>query len=163
MTTPATTSSAPATALKPRMDHWSVAPAFMKGLLDLQLVADSAGIERSLHFLITLRVSQINGCAFCMNMHSAEAKAHGESDQRLFLLSAWHETNLFTSRERAALNWAEVLTRLPGRHVSDTDFATMRAEFTEFEIAAVTLAIATINAWNRFGVGMRPSIDAAAK
>lgn len=82
-----TTSSAPATALKSRMDHWSVAPALIQGLLDLQQVADSAGIERSLHFLLTLRVSQINGCAFCMNMHSAEAKAHGESDQRLFLLS----------------------------------------------------------------------------
>jgi len=145
------------------MDHWSVAPALMQGLLDLQQVADSAGIERSLHFLLTFRVSQINGCAFCMNMHSAEAKAHGESDQRLFLLSAWHETNLFSPRERAALNWAEVLTRLPGGHVSDADFAAMRAEFTEFEIAAVTLAIATINAWNRFGVGMRPSIEPAVK
>lgn len=163
MTTHSLTAPAPASALKPRMDHWSVAPSLMQGLLDLQQVADSTGIERSLHFLVTLRVSQINGCAFCMNMHSAEAKAHGESDQRLFLLSAWHETNLFTPRERAALNWAEVLTRLPGGQVSDADFATMRAEFTEFEIAAVTLAIATINAWNRFGVGMRPSIDPAVK
>lgn len=163
MTTQTTTASAPATALNPRMDHWSVAPALMQGLLDLQQVADSAGIERSLHFLLTLRVSQINGCAFCMNMHSAEAKAHSESDQRLFLLSAWHETNLFTARERAALNWAEVLTRLPGGHVSDNDFAAMHAEFSEFEIAAVTLAIATINAWNRFGVGMRPSIEPIVK
>src|SRR5690349_6139321 len=74
MTTHTPAASAPATALKPRMDHWSVAPALMQGLVDLQQVADSAGIERSLHFLITLRVSQINGCAFCMNMHSAEAK-----------------------------------------------------------------------------------------
>ena len=154
-----TTASAPAPALKPRMDHWSVAPALMQGMLDLQQVADSTGIERSLHFLLTLRVSQINGCAYCMNMHSAEAKAHGESDQRLFILSAWHETNLFTARERAALHWAEVLTRLPGGHVSDADFAAMRAEFTEFEIVAVTLAIATINAWNRFGVGMRPALE----
>lgn len=163
MNTHSTPFSAPATALKPRMDHWSAAPALMQRLRDLQPDDDSAGIEPSLRFLLMLRVSQINGCAFCMNLHSSEAKSHGESDQRLFLLSAWHETNLFTPRERAALHWAEVLTRLPGGHVSDADFDALRAEFSEFEIAAVTFVIATINAWNRFGVGLRPSIETAAK
>jgi AhpD family alkylhydroperoxidase len=163
MTTHTSPTSAPVTALKPRMDHWSVAPALMARMRDLQPDDDSAGIEPSLRFLLMLRVSQINGCAFCMNLHSTEARAHGESDQRLCLLSAWHETNLFTPRERAALHWAEVLTRLPGGHVSDADFDALRSEFTEFEIAAVTFTIATINAWNRFGVGLRPSIDAVAK
>jgi AhpD family alkylhydroperoxidase len=163
MTTQTSPASAPSTALKPRMDHWAVAPALMQRMRDLHPDDDSAGIEPGLRLLLMLRVSQINDCAFCMNLHSTEAKAHGESDQRLFLLSAWHETNLFSPRERAALHWAEVLTRLPGGHVSDADFAVMRAEFSEFEIAAVTLAIATINAWNRFGVGMRPPIEPAAK
>lgn len=149
----------PAAPIAPRMDHWSVAPALMQGMLNLQQVADSTGIERSLHFLLTLRVSQINGCAYCMNMHSQEARAHGETEQRLHLLAAWAETNLFTARERAALHWAEVLTRLPNGHVADADFASLRPHFTEFEIAAITLAIATINAWNRFGVGMRPAIE----
>ena len=162
-TSSAQSSTQPAAFVAPRMDHWSVAPALMQGMLNLQQVADSAGIEPSLNFLLTLRVSQINGCAYCMNMHSQEARAHGETELRLNLLSAWHETNLFTARERAALHWAEVLTRLPGGHVADADFAALRPHFTEFEIAAITLTIATINAWNRFGVGMRPALEPAAK
>jgi len=159
MTTQHTATAQPAALIKPRMDHWSVAPALMQGMLDLTQVGSSAGIELSLHFLLTLRVSQINGCAYCMNMHSQEARAHGETEQRLNLLAAWAETNLFTARERAALHWAEVLTRLPNGHVADADFDALRPHFTEFEIAAITLIIATINAWNRFGVGMRPAIE----
>ncbi|MET0263548.1 MAG: carboxymuconolactone decarboxylase family protein [Rariglobus sp.] len=144
------------------MDHWAVAPALMQSMLDLSQLGSSAGIDPGLHFLINLRVSQINNCAYCMNMHSCEARAHGESEQRLNLLSAWHETNLFTPRECAALHWAEVLTRLSSGPVTDADFALVRAEFSEFEVAALTLLVATINAWNRFGVGFRPSIETVA-
>lgn len=102
-----------------------------------------------------LRVSQINGCAFCINMHFADARKAGETEQRLHLLNAWEETSLYTARERAALHWAETLTRLAGGHVTDEDFAMASSEFSEVELAQLTLAIVAINGWNRFGVGFR--------
>ena len=163
MMTTHTTQSSPSSkpTVAGRLDHWTVAPAVMQGMLDLQKIVDSSGLDHGLQLLVVLRVSQINGCAFCMNMHSTDAKAHGETGQRLNLLAAWHETNLFTARERAALHWAEVLTRLSSGHVSDADFAIVRTEFSEPEVVNLTLAIATINAWNRFGVGFRPPIETA--
>jgi AhpD family alkylhydroperoxidase len=105
--------------------------------------------------LVTTRASQINGCAFCLDMHIREAKEAGESDERIYLLTAWREVDVYTLRERAALAWTERLTRLADAHVTDEDFEAAREEFSEEELAHLTLAIVAINGWNRFNVGFR--------
>lgn len=140
----------------PRLDHWSVAPAAMQGMLALQAVVDATGLDAGLRLLVTLRVSQMNGCAFCANMHAGEARARGETEQRLHLVAVWREANVFTARERAALHWTEALTRLAAAHVTDADFAVVRSRFSELEIVNLTLAIVAINGWNRFGAGFLP-------
>jgi AhpD family alkylhydroperoxidase len=112
-------------------------------------------LPHSLLELVKLRASLLNHCAFCIDMHFREAKAAGETDQRLALLSAWEETDLYTSRERAALRWTDALTLLAQDHVSDETFAAVRAEFSESELTFLTLAIVTINGWNRFCVGFK--------
>lgn len=152
---------APAARAVPRLNYAKAAPDVIRGMLALQQTVDDSGLEHSLVELVKLRASQINGCAFCIDMHSREAREAGETEPRLHLLNAWHEVDLYTPRERAALRWTEVLTRLAGGHVSDADFEAVRGEFSDRELAALTLAIATINAWNRFGVGFRmpPGFD----
>lgn len=147
----------------PRLDHWSVAPAAMQGMLALQAAVDATGLDARLRHLVTLRVSQLNGCAFCANMHAGEARAEGETEQRVHLVAVWREASVFTARERAALHWTEALTRLAGAHVGDADFAVVRSEFSELEIVHLTLAIVTINGWNRFGAGFLPPLDAFAE
>lgn len=122
-------------------------------MLALEKAASSTGLEQSLYELVKLRVSQINGCAFCVDLHSRDARKLGETDERLNLVCVWQEAYCYTSRERAALRWTEALTRLPGGHVSDEDFAEVSREFSEEEVANLTLAIVAINGWNRFGVG----------
>lgn len=139
----------------PRLNYASAAPAAFQAMLTLQQAANRTGLEPALLELVKLRVSQINGCAFCIDMHYRDAIKAGEAPARLYLLDAWAETDLYTSRERAALRWAEALTRIAGGHVSDDDFATARSEFSETELAGLTLAIVTINGWNRFNVGFR--------
>ncbi len=143
------------TSSQPRIDYSKVAPHVFQALLGLEKAVLATGLEQSLLELIKLRVSQINGCALCVDMHYRSARKAGESEERLYLLHVWHEAEVFTPGERAALRWAEALTRLPGGHVSDEDFAAVSAEFTEVEVANLTLAIATINSWNRFGVGFK--------
>lgn len=140
---------------KPRLEYWKAAPEVMKAMLALETATRGLGIEQSMQELIKLRVSQINGCAFCADMHSRDAKKHGETDQRLHVLAYWRETHVFTPKERAVLHWVEALTKLPGNHVTDEDFQQISAHFTEEEITKITLAIVTINGWNRFGVGFR--------
>lgn len=147
----------------PRLDHWRVAPAAMQGMLALQAVVDASGLEAGLRHLVTLRVSQLNGCAYCANMHAGEARAGGESEQRLHLVAVWREAPVFTARERAALHWTEALTRLASAHVTDADFAVVRSQFTEPEIVNLTLAIVTINSWNRFGASFLPPLDSLDK
>lgn len=144
----------------PRLDHWSVAPAAMQGMLALQSVVDASGLEAGLRHLVTLRVSQLNGCAFCTNMHAGEARADGDTEQRVHLVAVWREASVFTARERAALHWTEALTRLASAHVADTDFAVVSSQFSEVEIVHLTLAIVTINGWNRFGAGFLPPLEA---
>ena len=145
-----------------RLDPWKAAPEVFKAALALENTVRSFGIEPKLLELIKLRASQINGCAHCMNMHFNDAVKAGESVQRLHLLPAWHETPyLFTPAERAVLRWTEALTDLPGHPVSDDAFAEISRHFSEAEVARLTLAIATINAWNRFGTAFRPTIAAA--
>ena len=113
--------------------------------------------------LVQTRVSQINGCAFCVDMHARDLRKHGETWQRINSLSTWRETGLYSARERAALNWAETMTRLADRHSDrDADFAALQAEFDEQEIVALCWGIAAINAWNRMGIGMSAPIPAQA-
>lgn len=115
----------------------------------------AGGLEHSLLELVKIRVSQINGCAYCLHMHAADARKAGESEVRLHLLAAWRESSLFSPRERAALTWAESLTRIEQTQASDADYAVLKAQFTETEQVNLTFAIGAINVWNRLAVGFR--------
>lgn len=150
-----TTTSPASTTPQPRLNYRKADPAVLQAMLALQGVVNRSPLQPALLELVKMRASQINGCAFCLDMHSREARKAGETEQRLYLLDAWREVDLYTSRERAALHWTEALTRLAGGHVSDDDFAIARAEFSEAELAHLTLAIVTINGWNRFCVGFK--------
>ncbi|WP_313085551.1 carboxymuconolactone decarboxylase family protein [Pseudomonas sp.] len=143
-----------------RMNYQAAAPEAVKAMVGLEtyLARQSRsedGIDKPLMELVKVRVSQINQCAFCLDMHTKDARALGETEQRLYALSAWRETPFFSGRERAALAWAEANTLLP-QGVSDALFETVRAEFSEAQLTNLTLVIATINAWNRFGVSFAP-------
>ncbi|MBI5424290.1 MAG: carboxymuconolactone decarboxylase family protein [Opitutae bacterium] len=151
--TPATHSSAPAPA--PRVNYRRVSPGAFAAMLALQQVVNQSGLEHSLLELVKLRASQINSCAYCLDLHWRAAKQAGETDERLYLLSAWAESPAYTPRERAALRWTEDLTRLSPGHVTDDTFAEARAHFSENELVQLTLAIVTINGWNRFSVGFK--------
>lgn len=144
-----------------RLDPWKAAPEVYKAALALETAVRSLGIEPKLLEFIKLRASQINGCAHCMDIHFNDAVKAGESLQRLNLLPVWRETpHLFTPSERAVLRWTEALTTLPGNHVTDEDFAEISEFFNEAELTRITLAVATINAWNRFGTAFRTPISA---
>lgn len=138
-----------------RMNYAEAAPGAMKAMNALESYLAKCNLEASLRELVKIRASQINGCAYCVDMHSLDARAGGESEQRLYALPVWHETPFFTERERAALLWTEKLTLLSVDHVPDEVFEQVRQHFSEEELANLTLAIATINAWNRFGVSFR--------
>jgi AhpD family alkylhydroperoxidase len=142
-------------AAQPRLSYAKAAPATMQAMLALQGVVNRCGLESSTLELVKTRASQINGCAFCIDMHVRDALEAGETQERLCLLNAWREVDVYTPREKAALHWTEVLTRLADSHVSDEDYAIARAEFSETELANLTLAIVTINGWNRFNAGFR--------
>ena len=145
-----------------RLDPWKAAPEVFKAALALENTVRGLGIEPKLLELIKLRASQINGCAHCMNIHFNDAVKAGESLQRLNLLSAWSEVpHLYTDSERAVIRWTEALTNLPGHHVTDEDFAEISLYFNEAEISRITLAVATINAWNRFGTAFRSPVAAS--
>ena len=120
----------------------------------LQMASNKSGLEKPLMELVKLRASLLNGCAFCIDMHFREARAAGETEERLYLLSAWQETqDLYTTREKAALRWTDALTKLAGHHVTDELFEEVSDSFTDEEMANLTLAIVAINGWNRFSVG----------
>lgn len=143
-----------------RMNYQAAAPEAVKAMIGLEtyLARQSRsedGIDKPLMDLVNIRVSQINGCAFCIDMHTKDARALGETEQRIYALSAWRETPFFTGRERAALAWAEANTLLP-QGVSQALFDEARQHFSEAQLTNLTLAIATINAWNRFGVSFAP-------
>ena len=143
-----------------RVDFYTASPAALKAMLTLEGSIAKLGLEPSLIELVKMRVSQVNGCAFCLDMHSRDAREAGESERRLYVLPAWRETTLFTPRERAALAWAEALTLITQGHASDADYAEAAAEFNEAEMVNLTLAITTINAWNRFAIGFRKALPA---
>ena len=141
--------------MKPRLNPYTVAPETMSAMLDLEKRAFGSGLEHSLLELVKTRASQINGCAFCIHMHTRDARAAGETEERLYLLDAWRESPLYTNRERAALAWTEALTLVSQTHAPDEDYEAMKREFSEEEQVKLTLMIATINAWNRFAIGFR--------
>ena len=119
-------------------------------MLGLNKVIDSGGLDEKLLYLVELRVSQINGCGFCIDMHSKDARLAGETEQRLYLLNAWREAPFYSDRERAALTWAEAVTRLEHGHVPDDVYAEARKHFDEQQLMKLTLQVVAINGWNRF-------------
>ena len=138
-----------------RFDYMKVAPGAYRAMAGLEHYLHESGLEESLLHLIKLRASQINGCAYCIDMHWKDLKAVGESDQRLYELNAWEEAPFYTDRERAALAWTEAVTRVSETHVPDEVYGTARQHFSEKELADLTLAVATINAWNRLAISAR--------
>lgn len=138
-----------------RLNYYAIAPEALKPLLALEDSIKKSSLEHSLIELVKMRASQINGCAYCLHMHSADARKAGESEARLYLLNAWHESALYTPRERAALAWTEALTLLPQTHAPDADYEEAMRHFSEQEMVMLTLLIGTINTWNRIAVAFR--------
>ena len=126
----------------------------LRALLGLGVHANT-GLEPALLELVKMRASQINGCAYCLHMHSRDARALGESEERLYLLDAWRESPLYSDRERAALAWTEALTRIADTHAPDADYEAARAQFSEKELIDLSMAIVAINGWNRLAIGFR--------
>jgi AhpD family alkylhydroperoxidase len=141
--------------MKPRLEYQKVAPAALKALLDLQKHVNDSGLEHSLQELVKTRASQINGCGYCLHMHTRDARAAGETEERLHVLAAWRESPLYTERERAALAWTEALTLIAERGAPDDVYSDLKACFAEEEMVELTLLITTINAWNRLNVAFR--------
>ncbi len=141
--------------MNPRLNPYQAAPATMKAIAALEGHVANSGIEPSLYELVKTRASQINGCAYCLHMHTRDARARGESEERLYLLDAWRESPLYTERERAALGWTEAVTLISQTHAPDEDYAEARRHFSEEELVNRTAAIATINVWNRMAIGFR--------
>ena len=140
--------------MQPRIDP-KIAPGAYQAMGGLETYLHQSGLELSLLLLIKLRASQINGCAYCIDMHWKDLRANGESEQRLYGLDAWQESPYYTDRERAALAWAEAVTRVAETHVPDDVYEEVRPHFTQKELADLTLAVATINAWNRLAIATR--------
>lgn len=141
--------------MEPRMDYMKTAPDGYKAMSALESYVRQSGLEHSLLELVKTRASQINGCAFCLDMHTKDARVGGETEQRLYTLSAWQETPFFNDRERAALAWTEAVTCVADTQVPDDVFKRVREQFTEKELADLTLAIVTINGWNRLAIAFR--------
>ena len=144
-----------------RLDPFAAAPSLMKDWHRISL-AIASSLEPSLSQLVEIRASQINGCANCLNLHAVHARENGETEQRIYLLSAWREAPCYTDRERAALEWTEALTRLCEGHLHDSAYDALKAHFTEEEQVKLTLLINVINGWNRIGVGFHTWTDPAA-
>lgn len=140
--------------LKPRIElaHHSAAYTAMLGL---EQYARQSGVETPLLELVRLRASLLNGCAYCIDMHTKDARAAGETEQRLYALSAWRETPFYTPRERAALEWTEAVTEIGASHAPDELFERVRAHFTEAELVSLSMAIVAINGWNRLAIAFR--------
>lgn len=141
--------------MEPRINYGEVAPDAMKAMVGLEKYVAASGLERSLYELVKTRASQINGCAYCLDMHTKDARKAGETEQRLYGLSAWRETPFYTDRERAALEWTEALTVISENDVPDSLYEKVRKFFDEKEMVALTMSIIAINGWNRLAIGFR--------
>lgn len=138
-----------------RVDYMKALPAGFEAMLSLETAVARSGLEWQVLELVKLRASQLNGCAYCLDMHSKDARARGEDEQRLHVLAAWRETPFYSERERAALAWAEALTRISDGGVSDDDYRLARQQFTEKELVDLSLAVVAINGWNRLAIPFR--------
>jgi AhpD family alkylhydroperoxidase len=144
--------------MEKRLDYGKAAPGAVQAMYKLHKYSEDSGLEHSLLELVKTRVSQINGCAYCIDMHTKDARAGGESEQRLYALNAWRETPFYSDRERAALGWAEAITLIYENHASDEEFESARAQFSEEELVKLTMAIITINGWNRLSIAFRETV-----
>src|SRR5689334_21614708 len=147
--------------MKQRIDARKASPAALQAVAALQTYVDQSGLDAKLRELIKIRVSQINGCAYCLAMHTRDARKIGETDERMHLLDDWREAPVLTARERAALEWAEAVTLVAQTHVPDEAFEIVRKQFSEKEIIDLTAAVAAINTWNRVAISFRttPQVD----
>ena len=141
--------------MKQRLDYQKIAPDALTAMLGHEKYMAASGLERSLYELIKTRASQINGCAYCLDMHTKDARHDGETEQRLYALSAWRETPFYTERERAALAWTEAMTLIPENDISDALYEATRKHFDEKEMVALSMAVIAINGWNRLAIGFR--------
>lgn len=141
--------------MEPRIDFYRLSPDGYKAMLGLEQYLSKSKVEKKLLHLIKLRVSQMNGCAFCLDMHWKDLQMEGETEQRMYSLDAWRETPYYADRERAALAWAEAVTHITEGHAPDELFEEARQHFSEQELADLTLAVATINSWNRISIAFR--------
>jgi AhpD family alkylhydroperoxidase len=139
--------------MQPRLDFWKTAPQGIAALRGLNAYVEGSGLEHSLLELVKTRASQINGCAYCLDMHAKDARAAGETEQRLYTLSAWRDTPFFSDRERAALAWTEAVTNIS--EIGDALYDEVRRNFSEKEIVDLTLAVVVINGWNRVAIPFR--------
>jgi AhpD family alkylhydroperoxidase len=138
-----------------RIDLMRVKPGVIQAMFSLERQVRQAGFDHGLIDLVRMRASQINGCAFCLDMHSKDARANGETEQRLYGLSAWRETPYYSERERAALDWTEAVTLVSEGHITDDVYERVREQFSEDELVHLTLAIVAINGWNRLNIAAR--------
>lgn len=143
---------------KERINYGKVAPEAIKGLLEIEKFVASSSLDRKIFELVKYRASQINGCAYCMDMHTKDARHAGESEQRLYVLSAWRETTFFTEKERTALAWTEALTLISSNEVSDELYSEVHKHFDDKELVALTMAIIGINGWNRLAIPFRTPV-----
>ena len=142
--------------MKPRIDFTKYyGSGLAQAMLGLEKQVEASGLEPGLMELVKVRVSQMNGCAYCIDMHTKDARARGETEQRLYALDAWREAPFFSERERAALAWAEAVTRVADTHVPDEVYEEVRGQFEEPELVALTFAVITINSWNRLSISFR--------
>ena len=141
--------------MQPRLNPYTAAPETIKAAVALETQLANSGLEQSLYHLVKTRASQINGCAYCIHMHTKDARAHGETEERLYLLDAWRESPLYSERERAALAWTEALTLIAETHAPDDVYDEVRKHFTEQETVNLTMLIGMINLWNRLAISMR--------
>jgi len=151
--------------METRLNHTKVSPESYKALLALETFVQNSGLERRFIHLIKLRASIINGCAYCVDMHVKESRRDGLSEQWINLMSVWRESTVYTALERALLGWVDAVTKIAETGTPDGDFDALKAHFSEEEIVKITLAIGTINTWNRIAVGFRMQhpVDAAAE
>jgi AhpD family alkylhydroperoxidase len=141
--------------MKPRLEYWRISPGAFKAMSSVEAYLRDSGIDHALLHMVKLRASQINGCAYCIDMHWKDARAAGESEQRLYGLDAWREAPYYTDRERAALEWTEALTKITDGHAPDEAYGAVRGQFSDKELTDLTWAVATINAWNRIAIAFR--------
>ena len=141
--------------MTPRLNPHAAAPDLLKPMIALENTLHDSGLDLGLLHLVKIRASQINGCTYCVHMHTHEARKHGETEDRMHLLTAWRDSPLYSERERAALGWAEALTRIETTNAPDDVYAAAEAQFSPRDMVALTLVITTINAWNRLAIGFR--------